>query len=62
MLSEVKIVSDGVTTHVEVDGVDMSKAGSVTYQHIAGQPPTVTLTLPVDRISIDCVAEIRVEK
>ena len=62
MLSKVKITSDGVVTNLEVDGVDMSNASSVTFQHIAGEVPTVTLTLPIDGISVDCVAEVRTKK
>ena len=34
MLSKVKITSDGVVTNLEVDGVDMSKASAVLFQHI----------------------------
>ena len=55
--SDVSIKTDGVLTRVIVDGVDMSRALSVAFNHIAGEALTVTLVFPVEKSSIEGKAE-----
>ncbi len=56
--SDVSIKTDGALTQVMVDGVDMSRALSVTFNHIAGEVPTITLVFPVERSSVEGKAEV----
>lgn len=52
-LSEVSLETrNGEVTHAVADGVDMPHALSVTYQHIAGEVPMLTLVLPVEEMRI----------
>lgn len=55
-LNTIRIVSDGITSKIEVNGVDMSTATAITYRHRAGEVPELIIELPVDDAEIDSLA------
>lgn len=50
--SKFALNTDGVVSHLVVDGVDMSHALSVTYSHDGEGFPILTVVLPVEKAEI----------
>ena len=55
-LAKVVIRYDGAVTSVKVDGEELGdKVSKVTFTQRGGQPPVVTLELPLDEVDIQAV-------
>ena len=49
--ANVQIISDGMLTRVEVNGIEIPVT-SVHFQHVGGSVPKVTLEFPVDGTTV----------
>ena len=53
--------SDGCTSLIEVNGVDMSKASEIIYRHKAGEPPELTIKFYTGEMQLNSVCRVKVE-
>lgn len=53
--------SDGCTSSIEVNGVDMSKASEIIYRHKAGEPPELTIKFYTGEMQLNSVCRVKVE-
>lgn len=60
--SQVSIMSsDGCTSSIEVNGVDVSKASEIIYRHKAGEPPELTIKFHTGEMQLNSVCRVKVE-